>query len=86
MGKSSRIDDDEVDGFIAGSVNALNQLVLGIALQAQQVMAALAGELTQVLVDLLQGGGAVNAGLAAAQAIQVRSVQNQDAGHVALIP
>jgi hypothetical protein len=79
--KRGWIDQDEVDGLIAGGVNTLDQFMLGVALQAQQMVAALAGKFAQMLVDLLQRSGAINTGLAGAEAIEVGSMQDQYAGH-----
>ena len=39
MSKSGRIDQDKVDTFAFCGVNTVNQLVLGIALQVQQMVA-----------------------------------------------
>lgn len=86
VGKSSRIDDDEVDGFVTRGMNAFDQLMLGVALQAEQMMPLLAGQFAQVLVDLIQCRRAVDAGFTAAEAVQVGSVEDQDAGHCACIP
>lgn len=81
MGKSGRVDQNKVDCLIACGVNAFDQFMFGIALQAQQMMATLAGKLAQMLIDLLQRCRAIDTGLAAAKAIKVGSMQDQYASH-----
>ena len=71
------IDQDKVDTFAPGGMNALDQFVLGIALQVEQVVAGLAGAALQILVDLVEGDGAVDARLAGAEKIQVGAMQDQ---------
>jgi len=41
VGEGGRVEDDEVDTFLARIVNALDQFVLGIALQGQAVVACI---------------------------------------------
>ncbi|MNP44513.1 hypothetical protein D3C76_1383780 [compost metagenome] len=77
MRESRRIDDDEVHTLAARGMDAVDQFVLRVALQVLQVMAGLAGAALQVLVDLVEGDRAVDAGLAGSQQVQVRTVQNQ---------
>src|SRR5690606_21016415 len=81
MRKSRRIDDDEVHAFLAGGVDSLDQDVLGVALEVAQFMAGVTGPALQILVDLLQRGGAVDAGLAGAQQDETGATQNQQGGH-----
>src|SRR5690554_7862283 len=81
MRKSRRIDDDEVHAFVADGVDSLDQDVLGVALQVAQFIAGVTGPALQTLVDLLQGGGAVDAGLAGAQQVEIGAMQNQQGGH-----
>src|SRR5690554_5119670 len=81
MGKGGGIDDDEVDAFVPGGVNAVDQLVLGVALQHLQLVTIALGLFEQSLVDLLQGDGTVHTGFAAAEQIQIGSMQNQETGH-----
>ncbi|MNF39649.1 hypothetical protein D3C84_206280 [compost metagenome] len=77
MGESGGIDQDKVDTFAFCGMNALDQLVLGIALQVEQMMTRLAGAALQIEVDLFQGGGAIDARLAGAQQVEVGAVQHQ---------
>ncbi|MNF54398.1 hypothetical protein D3C84_358260 [compost metagenome] len=77
MRESSRIDDDEVHSLAAGSMDSIDQFVLGIALQDHQVMAGLTGAPLQVLVDFGQGGCAVLVGLAGAQQVEVGAMQDE---------
>jgi hypothetical protein len=80
MGKGSRIEQDEVNAFTAGRLNAVNQLVLGIALQVLQVMAAGLGLFKQLLVDLFQRQPAIGVRLATAEQIQIGAMQDKNGG------
>jgi hypothetical protein len=44
-----------LDAFAARGVDAVDQFVLGIALQIQQMMAGFTGAALQILIDLRQG-------------------------------
>ncbi|MNH33126.1 hypothetical protein D3C79_936170 [compost metagenome] len=77
MCESRRIDQNEVHAFAARRVDTVDQFVLGIALQVLQVMAGGAGALLQVLVDLRQSDGAIDARFAGAKQVQVGAVQHQ---------
>ncbi|MCY1184909.1 hypothetical protein D9M73_256410 [compost metagenome] len=77
MCKSCWVDQNEVHAFTAGSVDAVDQFVLGVALQVQQMVTGFAGTAFQVLVDLRQRRGAVGARFASAEQVQVGSVQNE---------
>ncbi|MNN85282.1 hypothetical protein D3C81_2025500 [compost metagenome] len=77
MCESRRIDQNEVHAFAARRVDTVDQFVLGIALQVLQVMAGGACALLQVLVDLGQGHGAIDARFAGAEQVQVGAVEHQ---------
>jgi len=72
-----RIDQDEVHAFAARGMDALDQLVLGIRLQMQQMMARGTGALLQILIDLRQRHRAIDTGLAGAKQIEIGAVQDQ---------
>ncbi|MOA58058.1 hypothetical protein D3C78_1823700 [compost metagenome] len=44
-----------------------------------------AGALLEILIDLRQGGGAIDAGFAAAQQIEIGAVQHQEGGHAVVL-
>ncbi len=81
VGERRRVDDDESGAVLGGGMNAFDQLVFAVALQAFAVMAGAFGLIDQVLVDLIQGLGAVNAWLTGAQQIQVRPIEYQQLCH-----
>ncbi|MNL80978.1 hypothetical protein D3C87_2079650 [compost metagenome] len=58
-------------------MDAVDQFVLGIALQIQQMVAGFAGTAFQILVDLRQCRGAIGARFTGAEQVQVGSVQNE---------
>ncbi|MCY1187330.1 hypothetical protein D9M73_282930 [compost metagenome] len=75
MRKSCWVDQNEVHAFAAGGMDAVDQFVLGIALQVQQMVAGFTGAAFQVLVDLRQRRGAIGARFAGTEQVQVGSVQ-----------
>ncbi len=77
MRKSRRIDQNEVHAFTARSVDAIDQFVLGVALQVQQMMAGFAGAPLQILIDLRQGRRPVGPRFPGAEQVQVGAVQHQ---------
>ena len=79
VGERGRVEQNEIDAFRGGAVDAFDQFVLGVALQMLQVVSGLGGLVHQCLIDLRQGGGAVLVRLAAAQQVQVGPVQDEDA-------
>ena len=86
MGKSAGIDDHEGDPVALGGVNPGDQLMLGIALERQQLMALRPGERAELLLDIPQCGGAVNRRFARSQQIEVGSVEQQDSRHLEASP
>src|ERR1700691_2337312 len=69
-----RIDDYGGNAFALGGLNPLDQFVFGIALERDQVMTFGAGQAQQLGLDALQSGHAVNALLARAEKIQIRTI------------
>ncbi|MOA50992.1 hypothetical protein D3C78_1740810 [compost metagenome] len=82
MRKSCWIDQNEVHAFVAGGVDAVDQFILGVALQVEQMVAGITGPLFQVLIDLGQGHCAVDARFTGAEQVQVGSVQHQKGRHL----
>jgi hypothetical protein len=76
------IDEDEIDCFPVGCVNALYEFVLGIALEACEHMFSGLG--LQTLLNIPEGLGTVKARLTHAQHIQVGTIQYEDVGHSGL--
>jgi len=74
MGKRGGIDQDEAGAVGTGGLNAINELMLGIGLEAFQLMPNLCGTLAQAAIDLFQCGAAIDARLAFAEQIQVGTV------------
>jgi hypothetical protein len=77
MRKSGWIDQDKVHTFVARGMDAINQFVLGIALQVLQMVAGITGPLFQIEVDLIEGHCPVDARFTGAKQVQVGSVKNQ---------
>jgi len=76
VGERSGIDHNESDSILAGGVNAVEQGVFGVALEAGQlVRPQFPRQFHTTSFDISQGGGTVDSGLAGAQQIQIRSVQ-----------
>ena len=75
------IEDDEGDVARRRLVDPADQLGLGVALEGGEPVPGLGGELRHPLVDLLQGHVPVQPGLAHAQQVQVRTVEQQQVGH-----
>jgi hypothetical protein len=81
MRKSGGIDQDKVHAFATRGMDAINQFVLGIALQVQQMVAGFTRPAFQIKVDLFQGHRPVDARFAGAKQVQVGSVKNQKGRH-----
>ena len=66
---------EEGDTLGLRPVNALDELVLGVALEGEQLVAALARDRRRALLDRLQRVAAVDRRLPGAQQIEVRAVK-----------
>jgi hypothetical protein len=58
-------------------MDAVDQFVLGVALQVKQMVTGITGPLFQILIDLSQRYRTVDTRFAGAEQVQVGSVQNQ---------
>ena len=74
MGEGARIDDDETGAIASGCVNALDQDMLGVALQGRQAVPAPPRRLGQAALDVLQRVLAVHGWFPGPQQIQVRTI------------
>ena len=81
VSKCSRIDQNKIDRFIPGPMNTFDQLMLGIALQAEQMMASALGMLAQCLHYVLKRGDAIDPWLSGAEKIQIGAIEYQNARH-----
>lgn len=81
MGESGWVDQNEVDAFAFGIVYAIDELILGIALQGLQVMPLVHTALGERLIDVGQSSGAIDFRFAGAEQVQVWSVEYQDCCH-----
>ncbi len=84
MGEGGRVDQDEGGAVAAGGLDPVHQHVLGIGLEAVQVVAGLGGAGAERGFDLRQGGVAVDARLAFTEQVQVRTMQYWDLRHAGL--
>src|SRR5699024_7811617 len=66
---------------ISGLVDAVDQLALVVGLQEVDTDTEPGGVLGQTSLDVGRGGGAVDLGLALSESVEVRTVEDQDAGH-----
>ena len=80
VGEGGRIDDDERRSVRFRRLDAFDQRVLGIRLEAFQCMPGLPGAVGEAGIDRGQGGMAVDLRLAIAEQVEVGAVQDQDPG------
>src|SRR5580704_16041551 len=76
-----RVDDAEGHRLALGPVHALDELVLGIALEGDQFMSELARQRRAALLDRLEGVRPVYGGLARSEQIEIGAVEQQHSGH-----
>jgi hypothetical protein len=76
--EAARVDHDAV-AAPAGGVDPVDQRALVVGLEGLQARPSLARHVLQVRVDLAQGRGAVDLGLALPEEVEVGAVQHQDA-------
>ena len=79
--KRGRVDQDEGGAVAARGLHAVDQLVLGVGLQALELVAGGLRALREVGVDLGQGRAAVDLRLAGAEQVEVGAVQDQQLCH-----
>ena len=78
MGECGRVDDNKRRAVGVGGVNALDQHVFGVALQAVKAKSCCLGLRRQTGIDIGQRIGPVEMRLAHAKHIQVRAMQHQN--------
>src|SRR5690606_24723816 len=81
MGKGGRVEQNKVDAFQAGFMDALYQLVFCIALQMEQVVASCSAGVAQALVDIIQSLFAINLGFTSTKQVQIGAVQDKNGSH-----
>src|SRR5215469_8121014 len=75
MRERTRVHDEEGNPFGAGPVDALEELMLGIALEGEQLVPGLVRDRGGTLLYRPEGVGAIDRRLARAEQIEVRAVQ-----------
>lgn len=75
--KGAWIQNDKIDLVSGGPLDTVDQLVLGIALIAIELVPQLGREFDAALLDVGQRGRAVNLGLAGTQEVQIRTIDKQ---------
>ena len=80
------IDHDECGTVAAGRVQAIDQRAFGVRLERDEIMARSLRDRGKIGVDLGQCRAAVNLRLAAAEQVEVRSVEDEDLGHRIRLP
>src|SRR5215469_11732417 len=81
VGEAAGIEDHEVDPVALAMLDARDQLMLGIALEGDQLMAGLAQLRRGALLYGLEGVLAVDGRLPGAKQIEIRAVEQQHSGH-----
>ena len=69
MGKGAGIYDYKVNPVFGGVVNPFHQFILSVTLQALAMVARVDAGLGQLLIDVSEGGGAVDLWFASAEKI-----------------
>ena len=82
VGERGGIQDQKADAGGRRAVDAIDELVLGVALEHAQLESDLAGHLGGTLLDGLERFHSVDAGLAGAEQIQIWAVQQQHSSHL----
>jgi hypothetical protein len=72
--KTAWIQNDEIDLIGSGPLNSVNQFMFGIALKAFELMPQLLCELDAALLDVGEGGCAIDTGFAGTQEVQIRTI------------
>ena len=86
VGKCSGINHDRGDAVDLGFVNRVDQLMLGVALQAFELMIYRLGDCAQPVIDVVERVVTVNFRFPTAQQIQIRAMQDQYFGHDRIQP
>jgi hypothetical protein len=77
VGIGGRVDENEIHAVTARVLDPIDDLSLGIALEAREGCARRAGRPGQLLLDLRQRRAAVPVGLAGAEKVQIGAVHHQ---------
>src|ERR1700678_2107606 len=80
------IDDGDRYGVAFGGLYPADQLMLGVALEGDQGMAAGAGQCLELGLDIVQTGRAVDLRFAGTEEIQVRAIEQQNSSHLTISP
>ncbi len=75
--KGTRIQNNKFDLIGSGSLDAVDQFVLCIALKAVELVPELSCELNAALLNVGERGRTVNLGLAGTQEVQIRTIDKQ---------
>ncbi len=78
VGLGRGIDEDEIRGIPIGLVDAVDQFMLGVALEKTDLMASGLGLLGELFLDIPQGQAAIHFGFADPQHVEVRAIEDQD--------
>src|SRR5688500_9267252 len=78
---STRIENAECDVLLPGLMNAVDQLMLGIALESRELMAQLGSHCGRALFNGFERVTAVERRFTRPQQVQVRAIEQQEARH-----
>lgn len=81
MGECPGVDQNEVDLFVTGFMNAVDQYAFVIALSAGEAVAKVGSGARQRLFNIVKGGMPVYLGLPGAQQIEVGAIEQQKLRH-----
>src|SRR5579864_6612768 len=82
VGEAAGIEYQKGDAVGGGGLDAIDELMLRIALESEELVACLARQGNRPLLDRVEGVGSIVRGLATAEKVEVRAVQQQHSGHV----
>ncbi len=86
MGEGAGIQDQESDRIVCERLDAFDQFMLGIALEALETRLAPRGLGLQTRLDGVKRRVAIEAGLPTSQQIQIGPIDQQEASHRAIEP
>src|SRR5450631_4169725 len=81
MRKRPRIENQERNAFLRSGVQALDEFMLGVTLKCGQLMPRLVRKLGKMLLDRRERVRSIDLGLALAEQVQIRTVEQQNTRH-----
>ena len=79
----SRVDNDKID-LPGGLLNTVDDIALAVRLEGLQRYFLFLGEFAQLLIDVIEGVGAVDFWFARSQQVQIRTMDDQNVRHLSI--